>query len=237
MAKIFWNGQWIPEGYGNTYSLNWEETATPNYEAQQRRFFSGPEDPVTDGQTVMPGDIWFDPEEGVTATRAAGDVTFSDSGLTVITGVSNVQAALNKVDDKLAQFKGMQWLDATGAGLSAISAETVLSTIVIPAQPGPYVYVPSVSVYTQWSAVGTSHSWRLRIRETNVSGALVFESLFSSGSSESNCLAPARGILVSDGASKTIVSTIVRTAGTNTVTTFADTLSNKTGVAIYPVVT
>lgn len=73
-----------------------EEGATPTYQRSTRRCFIGTQEPDMNN-----GDIWLDPSEGVTATRAAGDVTFSDSGLTVITGVSNVQAALAAADAAL----------------------------------------------------------------------------------------------------------------------------------------
>lgn len=74
-----------------------EEGATPTYVRSTRRAFIGESEPELNN-----GDIWFDPSESVSAVRAAGDVTFFDSGLTVITGVSNVQAALAAVDEALA---------------------------------------------------------------------------------------------------------------------------------------
>lgn len=128
MAKIFVDGQWIPEGRGNTYSLHHEDSATPNYEAKQRRIFSGPEDPIDDGQTVMDGDIWFDPEEGVIAQRAAGDVTFDDSTMDVVTGVSNVQAALAKVDDRFVPPVAKGWRNAALSSTSGSLDQIVLDT-------------------------------------------------------------------------------------------------------------
>lgn len=169
MAKIYWNGQWIPEGRGNTLSLVWDDAATPNYEIKARRAFSGPEDPIDDGQTVMDGDIWFDPEEGMLATRAAGDVTFDDGSMEVITSVSNVQAALAKVDTQLNAPVAKGWRNAALSSTSGTVDQIVLD---VEAYDTHGIFDSSTGRFTV--PTGYAGIWRLVCQiawTTNTSGA------------------------------------------------------------------
>jgi hypothetical protein len=96
-----------------------EEGATPTYVKSSRRAFIGESEP-----DMQHGDLWFDPDEAVALTRAAGDVTFSDSGLAIITGVSNVQAALAMVDAKFEE-QDAAWTSYTPTWTGSTSNPTL----------------------------------------------------------------------------------------------------------------
>jgi hypothetical protein len=91
---------------GGSSAWVWNAAATPNYEQEPIEMWVGPEDPVDDGATPNWGDLWFDPNEhDGYIDVVASDVTFSDSGLVVITGVDNVQTALAMADAALADLQ------------------------------------------------------------------------------------------------------------------------------------
>lgn len=78
-----------------------EEGATPTYVRSTRRAFIG----VNEPEGMNDGDLWIDPSEDEDFINpAASDVTFSDSGLAVITGITDVQTALAAVDAALVDF-------------------------------------------------------------------------------------------------------------------------------------
>jgi hypothetical protein len=150
MPKIRWDNVWMPTGRGNTLSVV-EDGATPSYAPHHSRIFRGIQDPVEAGQTVMDGDIWLDPYEGQEATRAAGDVTFDDSGLEVVTSVSNVQAAIAAVDAAL----GSAWTSFTPTWTGSTSDPTIGNGTL----NGAYKVIGKTFYFRIYVLGGSSTSW------------------------------------------------------------------------------
>lgn len=93
------DADWYDPPNSGSIAWVWDNSATPNYVEDPGDNWIGPEEPQNDGATPNQGDLWFDTSEFDNyISVAASDVTFSDAGLIVITGVTTVQTALNAVD-------------------------------------------------------------------------------------------------------------------------------------------
>lgn len=132
-----------------------------------------------------------------------------------------------------SDFSLPTFVSSAGAGIGPVSAETVIGTLVIPAQSRPYHAIVGASCYLVWSALDATAQWKFRIRQDSVAGAIVMETPDVADRARVWHAQAMKETLVAAGAAKTFVSTIARVTGANSASTFVDGTSNRIGAHLY----